>query len=129
MKKLLTPVTLMAAVALTGCANPEPPRMERVLLESQVRVYTDRVLAEYRRDPDLTIRLLAENPDRTDGMYGPRPFRSAVEEDGRNLCSHMIAGVPVEQAYSAAYPKGQATGRTATASGIAADVLCPLVPR
>lgn len=127
MRKLLIPLAV-AAVGLTGCASSAPPKMERAIQESQVRAFTDQVLAELRKDPDPTVRVLAENPDRTGGMYPTDGYRAAIEKDGRNLCSHMIAGVPVDQAYSAAYPQGEPTARTATTSRIAADVLCPLRP-
>lgn len=116
-------------LALAGCGGepePPPPPGPRELVESQVRVYTDRVLAILVQDPDPIVSGLASSPDSTGGFYPRDGYRAAVEEDGRNLCSHIIADVPPEQAWQAAYPqKPGVTSQERQIAKIAADTLCP----
>jgi len=118
------PILLLCAAVLAGCGG-EPPRRE--LRESQVRVFTDRVLAELRRSPEPGVVALASNPDRTGGMYGDHSYRSAIEADGRAVCSHIIAGVPADQAFHAAYPDAQVTAQSQMIARFAGEVLCPPV--
>jgi hypothetical protein len=118
------PVLALAAAAATGCAaEPEAPK-QRVLVESQVRAFTDQVLADRRTDPDYSVRYLAENPD--GGTLGGTNYREAIEATGRAVCSHMIIGVPVDQAFQAAYPRAPRDAKQLQMSQHAADTLCPL---
>lgn len=123
------PVVLALAL-VAGCSAPAPAAPAgpgpRVLQESQVRVFTDRALAEMKRSSDYAVQALAENPDQTGGMYGSRPFRAEVEEKGRAVCSHMIAGETGEDAIRAAYPKQNPRSDVNVAVVKYADqVLCP----
>lgn len=120
---------LLVLLALTGCASEPPPPPApgpRVLVESQVRAFTDRALVGLQQDPDSIVRSLASRPDATlPGTLGP--YRDQVEEWGRNTCSHLIAGVPVEDAFAAAYPRDPAnrSPKYLAVAQAAADVLCP----
>ena len=123
----LAAATLVGSAALiAGCstAAPAPPAPKhRALIESQVRAFTDRALAVMRTSPDLGVRAMGESPDRVIGAI--KPPRSAVEADGRAVCSHIIAGVPVDQAFQAAWPQARASETDIQISRIAADTLCP----
>jgi hypothetical protein len=120
--------TLVGGAALiAGCstAAPAPPAPKhRALIESQVRAFTDRVFADYRNSSDLGMRAAAASPDRV-LFSGAKSYRSAVEADGRAVCSHIIAGVPVDQAFQAAYPQSPVTEAGLRTTRIAADTLCP----
>jgi hypothetical protein len=111
----LTAAVLALSAVLSGCSGTsEPPR--RVLIDAQARAFADRVLAE----PTFAL-------DR----YSPT-MRAAIEEDGRALCSHMLIGVPWDQAHDAAYPplpghvlKPADVERRRILARHAADILCP----
>jgi hypothetical protein len=127
------PAVAVLAMLVTGCsAAPAAPAGPgpRVLQESQVRVFTDRVFAEILRnvrgDEDYAVRALASEPDRTGGMYGPTPYRSEIEEKGRAVCSHLIAGEEPVEAFRAAYPRQDARDLSnAAVIKLADQVLCP----
>lgn len=139
MKIVMAVAATLAGSLLAGCGGgggggeqPTDAPKQRVLIESQVRLFTDRVLAELRNSPNPVTRALAESPD--ENVFGGKPYRSAIEEDGRAVCSHMIGGVPVNQAYASAFPKAPGvddfTYRQRAADSqrkveLAAELLCP----
>jgi hypothetical protein len=122
-------LTVLVLLAVAGCASeptPDPPG-PRVLVESQMRAFTDRALAVQRTSSDSIVRSLAEAPDATGGFYPSDGYRAQIEDWGRNVCSHIIAGVPPEDAFAAAYPRDPKTRSREyrEIAQIAADVLCP----
>lgn len=132
MRRPALAVLVLIVLALAGCSSePDAPPAPgpRVLVESQMRAFTDQALAGLQNDPDSITRLLASAPDATGGMYPSDGYRSQIEDWGRNVCSHMIAGVPVEESFAAAYPRAAARGEIGQkeqgVARIAADVLCP----
>lgn len=111
----------VAMTALAGCTAapaPEPEPGPRVLIESQVFAFVDRVVALDPDNPTLT-RIRRQSQD-------------FIEEQGRRVCSHMIAGVPIEEAHFAAYPGDRSNPERHDPQSegqqivrIAAEVLCP----
>ncbi|QJY46631.1 DUF732 domain-containing protein [Pseudonocardia broussonetiae] len=124
----------VALLVLAGCSAapaPDPGPGPRVLMESQVRVFTDRVIAQVlASDPDPTTKLLASRPDLAGGgVYsGTTTYRDYVEEEGRAVCSHMIAGVKPNQAYAQAFPNAPRITPQSDEQQmvqLAAELLCP----
>jgi hypothetical protein len=110
-------VLALLALSAAGCTGQPEPDVPgpRVLAESQVPAFVDRVVAL--------------NPEFPSIVLFPEKFREDTEDLGRRVCSHMIAGVPVTEALAAAYPRDTASqepgSRYQQITQIAADTLCP----
>jgi hypothetical protein len=114
----LTSLTGLAILGLlAGCSSePEKPK-RRALVESQVRVYTDRVLADMGSSADPL--------ERANALSEPEYMRSAIEKEGRAMCSHIIAGVSPRGAFQSAYPQAPIEEKNRRWGLTAADVMCP----